>query len=149
IYMLGRRRTCSRPSRTWICSAVYATSAPRGWGRRFRSGSGFLTAIKTAPWARPAGKSALPAWRTQGDQLGRTSEPQFYRILNTKMAWARPLTGLLGRGLRRRLPAQDRVLAQALEVGVDPARRRHLVEASDGEVFGLVVEAMGGGIGLG
>src|SRR6266567_7680840 len=92
IYMLGRRRTCSRPSRTWICSAVYATSAPRDLGRLgdcalrapggdcalrapggdcalrapgVGSGRGFRTAI--------AASSGLPAWKTRGDQLGRVS----------------------------------------------------------------------------
>src|SRR5207302_1468483 len=100
MYMLGRLRTCSRPSRTWICSAVYATSAPRGLGlgpsgcalrgAPGGSGSGFLTAITGAPPARPVGRPAgvlaLPAWKTHGGQLGRTSGYEFYRILNTKMA---------------------------------------------------------------
>src|ERR1700737_4563063 len=45
MYMLGRRRTCSRPSRTWICSAVYATSAPSGWGLRLPAARGFLALL--------------------------------------------------------------------------------------------------------
>src|SRR5260370_1777247 len=102
MYMLGRRRTCSRPSRTWICSAVYAASAPRDWAVRARSGNGFLTAITGAPSAPPAGAPdafptgvlALPAWRTHRGQLGRTSGHQFYRILNTQMGWERALTAL-------------------------------------------------------
>src|SRR5437899_1859564 len=141
MYMLGRRRTCSRPSRTWICSAVYATSAPRDAGLRERSGRGLRTAI--------TGVLALPAWRTHGDQLGRTSGFEFYRILNTKKACEGLLTGVFWQGFRRRLPAQDRVLALALEVGVDLARGGHLVQAPDREVSGLVVEALGVGSGLG
>src|SRR5215831_10162983 len=87
MYMLGRRRTCSRPSRTWICSAVYATSAPRDSGLRDRSGRGFLTAT--------TGALALPARGNLRDQLGSASGPQFYRILNTKLAVRRALTGTL------------------------------------------------------
>src|SRR2546423_13875537 len=87
MYMLGRRRTCSRPSRTWICSAVYATSAPRGLGLRLsaRSGEGFLAAI--------TGKEALPAWRTRGEQLGRGSGFKFYPISRSKWPLGRLLTG--------------------------------------------------------
>src|SRR5216683_4977601 len=149
MYMLGRRRTCSRPSRTWICSAVYATSAPRDLGLGSRSGSGFLTAITGTPSAYQTGDLALPAWRTHRGQLGRTSGYEFYRILNTKMAGRPVLTGLFGRVRGGGLPAQDGVLALALQVGVDPARRGHLVEPSDGQVFRLVVEGLGVGPGLG
>src|SRR5438445_3887138 len=150
MYMLGRRRTCSRPSRTWICSAVYATSAPKGLGPcRSRSGSGFLTAIRTAPRARPAAVSALPARRTHGGQLGRTSGLEFYRILNTKKAREGVLTGVFWGPFDGRFPAQDGVVALALEIGVDPARRRHLVEPPDGEVLGLVAEALRVGFRLG
>src|SRR6266704_6883520 len=149
MYMLGRRRTCSRPSRTWICSAVYATSAPRDLGLGSRPGSGFRTAITGAPRARPTGVLALPAWRTHGDQLGRTSGFEFYRILNTKKAREALLTGVFWLCFRRRLPAQDRVLTLALEVGVDLARGGHLVQPPDREVSGLVVEALGVGSGLG
>src|SRR5689334_1415688 len=104
MYMLGRRRTCSRPSRTWICSAVYATSAPRGLGlgpsacalrAPGGSGSGFLTAITGTPAAYQTGDLALPAWGTHRGQLGRTSGYEFYRILNTKMAGRPVLTGLV------------------------------------------------------
>src|SRR5438105_2881248 len=131
MYMLGRRRTCSRPSRTWICSAVYATSAPRAWGLREGSGRGFLTAI--------TGASALPARRKLRGQLGRTSGPQFYRNLNTKKAPWGLLTGVFRRLLRGRFPAQDRVFTLAHQVGVALARRGHLVEPSDGQAFGLCV----------
>src|SRR5205807_6341578 len=149
MYMLGRRRTCSRPSRTWICSAVYATSAPSGLGLGSRPGSGLETAIRDAPRVRPTGVLALPARRTRRGQLGRTSGAQFYRILNTKMAPGGALTGGFGDGLRERFPAQDGVFAQTLEVGVDPARGGHLVQAADRGVLGLVVEALGVGLGLG
>src|SRR6266849_3491987 len=131
MYMLGRRRTCSRPSRTWICSAVYATSAPRGWGLRLRTVSGFLALL--------TGISALPAWRTRRDQLGRVSEPQFYRISISKMAPGRPLTGLFWSWF----PAQDGIVALALQIGVDPARGGHLVEASYGQAVGLEVQLFG------
>src|SRR5438270_5278890 len=121
MYMLGRRRTCSRPSRTWICSAVYATSAPRAWGLpesalRAPGGEPSERGLRTAI----TGESALPARRTHGGQLGRTSGPQFYRILNTKMARPGLLTGAFLKGfgtshfgrLGRSLPAQHGVLAQ-------------------------------------
>src|SRR6266566_9638223 len=149
MYMLGRRRTCSRPSRTWICSAVYATSAPRDLGLGSRPGSGFRTAITGAPRARPTGVLALPAWRTHGDQLGRTSGSQFYRILNTKKAREGVLTDPCRGAFRGRFPAQHRVLALALEVGVDPTRRGHLVEAPHRGALGLCVEGLGVGFGLG
>src|SRR5262252_2801279 len=134
MYMLGRRRTCSRPSRTWICSAVYATSAHRAWGLREPSGRGFLTAI--------TGVLALPARRKLRGQLGGTSEPEFYRISNTKLGSGRPLTGPLGRGFRGRFPAQDRLLALAQQVGVDATGGAHFVEAADRQVFGLLVQRL-------
>src|SRR6266568_7926337 len=132
IYMLGRRRTCSRPSRTWICSAVYATSAPRGLGLRGPGGSGFRASFTGFP--------ALPARSSCRGQLGRVSGVQFYRISNSKTGPGRLLTGL-GRG---RFPAQDRILALALEIGVDLARRGHLVEPPDGKAVGGLVEAFRG-----
>src|SRR5260370_39677055 len=128
MYMLGRRRTCSRPSRTWICSAVYATSAPRGWGLRLRTGSG-SSALLT-------GISALPAWRTRRGQLGRGSGPQFYAISSSKMASGGLLTGLFARWF----PTEDRVLAQTLQVGVDLPGGGHLVEAPDRQAVGLVTQ---------
>src|SRR5260370_7176072 len=106
MYMLGRRLTCSRPSRTWICSAVYATSAPKGWGLRLRTARGF--------WALLTGISALPAWRTCGDQLGRVSGVQFYRISSSKMALGRPLTDLVSFWF----PAQYAFLALPLNEAV-------------------------------
>src|SRR5437899_8123185 len=102
MYMLGRRRTCSRPSRTWIWSAVYATSAPRGWGLRLRVERGFSALL--------TGIQALPARRSLGDQLGRVSDHQFYPISSSKWPVGRPLTGLLSSWF----PAQDRVFALAL-----------------------------------
>src|SRR2546421_4086565 len=49
------------------------TTLSRSLGLGSRSGSGFLTAITGAPRVHPAGVLALPAWRTHGGQLGRTS----------------------------------------------------------------------------
>src|SRR5579864_1167041 len=145
MYMLGRRRTCSRPSRTWICSALYATSAPRDWGLR---PSGCAPRAPDGSGERFGatftGESALPAWRTRRGQLGRGSGLKFYRISNSKMASGGALTGLL----RGRFPTQDGVLAQALQIGVDPSSGGDVVEASDGQVFGLVVEALGVGTRL-
>src|SRR5207245_1641975 len=60
------------------------------------------------PLARPAGVLALPAWRTHGGQLGRTSDPQFYRILNTKKAPGPALTGQFRRAFRRALSSARR-----------------------------------------
>src|SRR2546430_4386956 len=54
------------------------------------------------------------------------------------MASGRPLTGLVW----SRFPAQDRVLALALQVGVDPPRGGHLIEAADRQAVGLVVELL-------
>src|SRR2546427_950273 len=128
--MLGRRLTCTLPSRTWICSAVYATSAPKGWGLRLRTARGF--------WALLTGISALPAWRTCRDQLGRVSGHQFYRISSSKMASGGPLTGLI----LIWFPAQDGVLALALQKGVDTACRGHLVQAADGQAVGRVMQPL-------
>src|SRR6266567_8062112 len=73
---------------------------------------------------------------TQRHSYMLLSEVYYCRILSSKWPLRRPLTGfVLGW-----FPAQDRVLALALQESVDPPRGGHLVQASDGEAVGLVVE---------
>src|SRR5437879_12724066 len=55
------------------------------------------------------------------------------------MASGRLLTGLVW----NRLPAEDRVLTLALQGGVDPACRGHLVEPPDGQAVWLPVKLFG------
>src|SRR5258705_2517603 len=136
MYMLGRRRTCSRPSRTWICSAVYARSAPRGLGLRAPGGSGFRASFTGVP--------ALPARSSRRGLLGRVSGVQFYRISNSKTGSGSLLTGLFG----GRFPAQDGIFALALQIRVDLPCRGHLVQPPDRQAVRRLVEALGGLHGL-
>src|SRR5947208_3346656 len=123
MYMLGRRRTCSRPSRTWICSAVYATSAPRARGL-------------PRDTVRPAGnpregvfEPPLPGKRpSQRGEVMRKNWAELQAPKSTGFEYENgPLGALTGAFLKgfltgcfRRfggsLPAQDGVLAHALQI---------------------------------
>src|SRR5947209_3449089 len=119
MYMPGRRRTGSRPSRTWICSAVYATSAPRGRGRMLRPPARSLETLTR--------RTTVPAVEVEEKATGEVAP-------NTNSTLKGASTGLLralrGR-LRRRFPAQNGAPGGG-----------HLVEAADREADRLCMQPL-------
>src|SRR5215469_6910302 len=138
MYMPGRRRTGSRPSRTWICSTSYATSAPRGRGLAERPlgggmprSGGFMPALGNPTSALVVRADALPAgWDLCDDywDAGYRNSTRNCAIGIARTRARGPSAGL------RRAPAQHGF-----------ASRRHLVQAANRQAVWLRAELIGVG----